>query len=103
MEITVAEFKVLFKGLGSPDGLFEMLSLDIWEQAGRYFTELMRTELTRFLGRELYERQQKLSNHRNGSYERSITLKRIGEVTAKVPRDLLGPIGPRFFCMAADT
>ena len=90
MEITVAEFKELFKGLGSPDELFEMLRVDIREQVGRYFTELMRTELTGFLGRERYERQQEPSNHRNGSYERSITLKGIGEVTAKVPRDRLG-------------
>ena len=82
MEITVAEFKELFKGLGSPDELFEMLRVDIREQVGRYFTELMRTELTGFLGRERYERHQKPSNHRNGSYERSITLKGIGEVTA---------------------
>ena len=56
MEITVAEFKELFKGLGSPDELFEMLRVDIREQVGRYFTELMRTELTGFLGRERYER-----------------------------------------------
>ena len=35
----------------------------------------MRTELTGFLGRERYERQQEPSNHRNSSYERSITLK----------------------------
>ena len=90
MEITVAEFKELFKGLGSPDELFEMLRVDIREQVGRYFTELMRTELTGFLGRERYERQQEPSNHRNGCYERNITLKGIGEVTAKVPRDRLG-------------
>ncbi len=89
-EITLAEFKVLFKGLGSPDELFEMLSLDIREQTGRYFTELMRMELTRFLERELYERQQKLSYHRNGFYERSKTLKGIEEVTVKVSRDRLG-------------
>ena len=67
-----------------------MLRVDIRGHVGRYFTELMRTELTGFLGRKRYERQQEPSNHRNGSYERSITLKGIGEVTAKVPRDRLG-------------
>ena len=45
-----------------PDELFEMLRVDIREQVGRYFTELMRTELTGFLGRERYERQQKPSS-----------------------------------------
>ena len=44
-----------------------------------------------------------IQNHRNGSYERSTTLKGIGEVTAKVPRDRLGtyrtqvlPFGSRY-------
>ena len=52
MEITVAELKKLFKGLGNPNKLFEMLSVNIREQVGRYFTELMLTELTGFLGLE---------------------------------------------------
>ncbi len=104
MEITAAEFKELFKGPGSPDELFEMLKVDIGEQVDRYFTILMRTELTGFLGRESYERQQEPSNHRKGSYVLSITLKGIGEVTAKVARDRLGrPIEPRFFLVAAGT
>mgnify|MGYP001165564244 CR=1 FL=1 len=68
MKITLAEFKVLFKGLGSQDELFEMLRVDILKQVGRYFTELMRTELTGLLGREHYESQQEPSNHRKGSY-----------------------------------
>jgi len=40
LEITVAEFKELFKCLGSPDELFEMLRVDLREHVGRYFTEL---------------------------------------------------------------
>jgi hypothetical protein len=39
-----------------------MLRGDIREQVGRYFTELMRTELTWFLGRERYERHREPSN-----------------------------------------
>jgi len=62
MEITVVEFKELFKGLGSTDELFDMLRVDICEHVGRYFTELMRTELTEFLRRERYEHHQKPSN-----------------------------------------
>ena len=45
MEITVAEFKELFKGLGSPDELFEMLRVDIREQVGRYFTDFVLPQL----------------------------------------------------------
>jgi putative transposase len=47
----------------------------------------METELTGFLGRDRYERVEGDSNHRNGSYGRKFTLKGIGEVGVKVPRD----------------
>ena len=87
MEIKLAEFKEQFKGRGSPDKLFEMLRVDSTEQVGRYFTELMRTELIRFLGREGYIFHQNPSNQRNDSYERSIVFKGIEEVTTKVHRD----------------
>ena len=62
-----------------------MLRVDIREQVDRYFTELVRTELSGFPGRERFKRHQEQSNHRNGSYEQSIILMRIGEVMAKVP------------------
>jgi len=48
----------------------------------------MAMELTRFLGRERYERGQGEVNHRNGSYDRRFALKGIGEVQVEVPRDL---------------
>ena len=50
----------------------------------------METELTGFLGRGRYERVEGESNHRNGSYGRQFTLKGIGEVSVKVPRDRNG-------------
>ena len=78
-----------------------MLRVDIRKRVGRFFTEWMRAELTGFLGRKRYERHQKPSNYLNGSYERSITLMRIGEVTAKVTRDRLGTsIEPTYFLVA---
>ncbi|MCJ7776216.1 MAG: IS256 family transposase, partial [Desulfobulbaceae bacterium] len=52
-----------------------------------YLSELMKVELTRFLGRESYERVESDVDHRNGSYGRHFTLKGIGEVGVKVPRD----------------
>lgn len=54
---------------------------------GEYLSELMKVELTRFLGRESYERVESDVDHRNGSYGRHFTLKGIGEVGVKVPRD----------------
>ena len=51
----------------------------------------MQLELTRFLGRQPYERvEAEETNHRNGSYPRNFTLKGIGEVGVKVPRDREG-------------
>jgi len=59
-------------------------------QVGGYLSEIMRLELTRFLGRKPYERVKEEANHRNGSYPRNFTLKGIGEVPVKVPRDRKG-------------
>ena len=103
MEITVAEFKELFKGLGSPDELFEMLRVDIREQVGRYFTELMRTELTGFLGRERYERQQEPSNTVTAPMSAASPSRGLERLQQRYQEIVLGPIEPRFFHVAAGT
>ena len=46
--------------------------------------------MTQFLGRNRYERCKGNDNHPNGSYDRQFTLKGIGEVDIKVPRDRKG-------------
>jgi transposase-like protein len=46
--------------------------------------------LSHFLGRGRYERCQGQSNHRNGSYGRHFTLKGIGNVGIRIPRDREG-------------
>lgn len=66
LEVSVTEFKELFNQLQSPDELFSLLRLDVREQIGGYLSELMKAELTDFLGREKYERQEGEKNHRNG-------------------------------------
>jgi putative transposase len=48
------------------------------------------TSLTKFLGRQPYERAEEEPNHRNGSYRRRFALKGIGEVPVQVPRDRKG-------------
>jgi putative transposase len=53
-------------------------------------TAMMNAELTHFLGREPYAHGQGPVNHRNGSYGRAFTLKDIGKVDVKVPRDRKG-------------
>jgi putative transposase len=91
MEITVTEAMEMINEIRQqPDALFEMIRSDVKESVGQYMSELMETELTGFLGRGRYERVEVESNHRNGSYGRKFTLKGIGEVGVKVPRDRKG-------------
>jgi putative transposase len=67
-----------------------MVRADMPQVIGGYLSEIMRLELTKFLGREPYERAHKESNHRNGSYPRRFALKGIGEIPVQVPRDRKG-------------
>jgi putative transposase len=91
VETTIPEIAEVFKSIqqGQKD-FFEMIRMDVREAVGQYLTALMNTELTHFLGREVYEHGEGEVNHRNGSYGRRFTLSRIGEVTLKVPRDRKG-------------
>jgi putative transposase len=67
-----------------------MIRVDLRESVGRYLSEMMNVELSDFLGREPYERKDEEVNYRNGSYSRRFTLKGLGEVGVKVPRDRNG-------------
>lgn len=91
VEISVPEVVDIFKEIQEqPAKLFDMIRCDIKETVGEYLTAMMNAELTHFLGRKPYERGGKDGNHRNGSYERDFTLKGIGQVEVKVPRDRKG-------------
>ena len=92
MEITVTEVRDLINEIRQqPESLFEMIRANVQETVGQYLTKLMDSEMTHFLGRQRYERRQaEQSNHRNGSYGRSFTLKGIGKVGVNVPRDRKG-------------
>ena len=91
VEVSVPEVVSIFKEIQEgPEKLFEMIRFDIRETVGEYLTAMMNAEITHFLGREPYERSSKDVDHRNGSYERNFTLKGIGQVDVKVPRDRKG-------------
>jgi len=92
VEISVPEVLSIFKEIQDrPENLFEMIRAEIRQNVGNYLSSIMDAELTRFLGRERYERKMDLpANHRNGSYDRTFTLKGVGEVGVKVPRDREG-------------
>lgn len=92
VEISVTEVVQVFKELQEqPEKILEMVKTDMPKAVGGYLSEIMQLELTRFLGRKPYERvEAEETNHRNGSYPRNFTLKGIGEVGVKVPRDREG-------------
>jgi putative transposase len=88
MDITVTEIVELINEIRhEPKNLYEMIRENVQETVGKYLTTLMDAEMTHFLGRDRYERCDRETNHRNGSYPRRFTLKGIGEVDLKVPRD----------------
>jgi len=96
MEITVTEAMELINEIRKqPNDLFEMIRADVKESVGLYMTELMDAELTDFLGRKRYERKAGKSNHRNGSYHRNYTLKGVGNVAVRIPRDRNGDFETR--------
>ena len=91
MEITVPEVMEIINGIHKKEqNLFAMIRENVQETVGHYLSTLMKEELSDFLGRDRYVRCQEDTNHRNGSYHRKFTLKGIGEVNLKVPRDRNG-------------
>jgi putative transposase len=91
IKISVPEVVSLIKEIQKePARIFEMATMNVQKDVGKYLTNLMKAELTHFLGREEYERIAGGSNHRNGSYPRNFCIKGIGEVDVQVPRDRQG-------------
>lgn len=63
------------------------------EELNAAFQGILNAEITLFLGREKYERKEerKASNYRNGHHgERAFTLKGLGNLKIRVPRDRQG-------------
>ena len=95
IEINVPDIRNFIKEIQEkPAKFFQMVRYDVRRSVGRYLTELMKEELTAFLGREPYQRKGE-RNHRNGNYPRSYTLKGIGKVRVRVPRDRKGEFNTR--------
>ena len=95
-EANVTEVKVIFKEImEAPDRMFELFRIDMKQACERAVTELIKVELTGFLGREKYQRTANSDpktekNYRNGNYPRSYTVKNIGTLDIQVARDRLG-------------
>jgi len=58
VEISVPEVVEIFKVIQDrPQKIFDLIRCEIHEVVGRYLTEMMKAELTHFLGRGHYERK----------------------------------------------
>jgi len=91
LSVNVPEVKEFINDLAkAPSKIFDILRLNVRETVGKYLTALMQAELTVYLGRERYKRQEDRKGYRNGGHKRDFTLKGIGEITVKVPRDREG-------------
>ena len=94
MESNVPEVQVMFKELmEAPEKMFEIFRINMKQACERAVTELIKTELTHFLGREKYERNPvsvEKKNYRNGSYKRNYAVKNVGELEIKIARDRNG-------------
>jgi putative transposase len=70
-----------------PMTTLQALAGDVRGRFEEWMNELMQAELSLHVGRERYERTGSRSNHRNGSRCRRITVKNLGTLELRVPRD----------------
>jgi putative transposase len=85
------EIKEIFKEIiESPEKMFEMMRIDMKEMCEKAVIDLLKVELSYFLGRDSYVRSTGEKNYRNGSYNRNYTVKNVGTLNIKVPRDRKG-------------
>ena len=70
-----------------PMTTLQSLAGDLRGRFEGWMNELMQAELSIHLGRERYERTGSRSNHRNGVRRRRITIKNLGTLELRVPRD----------------
>ena len=95
-DTNVPEVKAIFKEImEAPEKMFDMFRIDMKQACERAVTELIKVELSGFLGRDKYQHftNPKLmseKNYRNGSYSRKYTVKNIGTLDINVARDRLG-------------
>ena len=100
-EANVPEVKAIFKEIiEAPERMFELFRIDMKQACERAVTELIKVELTGFLGREKYQRSKeeepkKEKNYRNGNYPRRYTVKNAGTLDVEVARDRLGKFNSR--------
>jgi len=95
IQVSIPEMKALAESVRTtamdPMKTLQTLAGDLRGRFEDWTNELMQAELSLHLGREPYERSTKSSkNHRNGYRSRRITVKGLGTLELRVPRDREG-------------
>jgi putative transposase len=108
--VSIPDFRSLIKEVAEePEKVFDLLKIDMRRSFERAVSELIKAELTSFLGRERYERYPAkkveaegedgkagdLTNYRNGYYSRTYTVKNVGTLKVQISRDRLGKFNSR--------
>lgn len=73
-----------------PMTTLQTLAGDLRPRFEGWLNDLMKAELALHLGREPYERKASSKNHRNGYRSRRVTVKGLGTLELRVPRDREG-------------
>jgi putative transposase len=73
-----------------PMALLQSLTSELRPRFEEWMNELLVSELSLHLGREPYERKKESRNHRNGYRNRRLTLKGLGTLELRIPRDREG-------------
>jgi putative transposase len=76
-----------------PMALLQSLTAELRPRFEEWMNELPVSELSLHLGREPYERKPGSRNHRNGLRSRRLTLKGLGTLGLRIPRDREGTYG----------
>jgi putative transposase len=94
IQLSIPEMKAQMQAIQEmaldPMGTLSSLVEDFRGGFEHWLRELMQAELTLHLGRDRYERKPGSSNHRNGYRTRQFTVKSLGTLQLRVPRDREG-------------
>ncbi len=94
VQVSVPEMKAHAQAIRAmaqdPMTTLQTLAGDLRPRFEGWLNDLMRAELALHLGREPYERRAPSKNHRNGYRSRRVTVKGLGTLELRVPRDREG-------------
>ncbi len=94
VQVSVPEMKAHAQAIRAmaqdPMTTLQTMAGDLRPRFEGWLNDLMRAELALHLGREPYERRAPSKNHRNGYRSRRVTVKGLGTLELRVPRDRQG-------------